>query len=209
MNLKDRIDNEVLLNAGLVMMRNNGKSLKKISSPGRSMIFAMENGETVRVRTCNDHVLIVVADKPAENANLNIEGTNWLLIVMPAVERTAGRIIAYLVQTEIVASAIREGHKNWLNSNPNTKGKNTTWNLWFDKNYYGNDGRLEKHKYFEKWAEFRLEGEVSSLEIENELISQQQGNSVTIKKEIETARRRIAHAAAVLPEAVKIFVEYA
>ena len=32
MNLKDRIDNEVLLKAGLVMMRNNGISLKKFQA---------------------------------------------------------------------------------------------------------------------------------------------------------------------------------
>ena len=209
MNIKDRIDNEVLLKAGLVMMRVSGIPLKKIPSPGRSMIYAMSNGEEVRVRTCNDHVLIVVADRPTEHANLNIEGTHWLLIVMPEVERTAGRIIAYLVPTKTVANAVRESHKKWLSSNPNTKGENTTWNLWFDKQYYGIDGRLEKYNYFEKWAEFRLEGEVSSIEIESELYSQQQGDSVTIKKEIDNARRRIAHAAAVSPEAVKISVEYA
>ena len=173
------------------------------------MIYEMANGETVRVRTCNDHVLIVVADRPTENANLNIEGTDWLLIVMSEFERTASKIVAYLVPTEIVVHEVRESHRTWLKSNPNTKGNNTTRNLWFDKKYYGHDGRLKKHDFLKKWADYRLKGEVTSIQIENGLFSRKQGDSVTIKKEIETARLRIAHAADVSPEAVKILVEYA
>ena len=205
----DRIDNEVLLKAGLELMATNGTPLKKIPSQGRSMIYKMTHGETVRVRTCNDHILVVVADKPAENAKLNIEGTDWLLIVMPEIERTAGKIIAYLVQTDIVVHEVRESHSTWLNSNPNTKGNNTTWNLWFDRSYYGHDGRLRKHDYFEKWADYRLKGEVTSTQIENGLFNRKQGDSVTIKREIETARLRIAHAINVFPEAVKISIEFA
>ena len=209
MNQTDRIDSKVLLEAGLELMRTNGTSLKRIPSHGRSMIYEMANSETVRVRTCNDHVLITVADRPTENADLNIEGTDFLLIVMPEKERTAGKIIAYLIPTEIVVDAVRESHRIWLNSNPNTKGNNTTWNLWFDKHYYGASGRREKHNYFERWADYRLEGEVTSMEIENQLFNQRQGDSVTIKKVIETARLRIAHVADVSPEAVKITIEYA
>ena len=204
----DRIDNSVLLEAGLELMSTNGTSLKKIPTRGRSMIYEMANGETVRVRTCNDHILVVVADSPNENAKLNIEGTDWLLIVMPEIERTAGKILAYLVPTEIVVHKVRESHRTWLNSNPNTKGKNTTWNLWF-KNYDSHDGRLRKHGYFKKWADYRLKGEVTSTQIENGLFDRKQCDSVTIKKEVETARLRIAHAADVSPEAVKILVEYA
>ena len=204
----DRIDNEVLLEAGLELMSTNGKNLKKIPSQGRSMIYEMVNDETVRVRTCNDHILVVVAKTPNENAELNIEGTDWLLIVMPEIERTAGRILAYLVRTEVVVREVRESHRTWLNSNPNTKGNNTTWNLWFDRSYSGDDGRIGKHDYFKKWADCRLKGEVTSTQIENGLFSRKRGDSSTIKKEIETARLRIAHAADVSPEAVKISVEY-
>ena len=105
------------------------------------MIYMMPNRETVRIRTCNDHVLITVADRPEEDANLNIEGTDHLLIVMPEAERTSGNIIAYLVPTEIVADAVRESHRKWLDSNPRTMGENTTWNLWFNKDEYKSDGR--------------------------------------------------------------------
>ena len=208
MNFNDRVNNHILLEAGLIMMRMNGCPLEKISSPGRSMIYMMPNRETVRIRTCNDHVLITVADRPEEDANLNIEGTDHLLIVMPEVERTSGNIIAYLVPTEIVADAVRESHRKWLDSNPRTMGENTTWNLWFNKDEYKSDGRQEKQNYFEKLDEFRLPVTVSSIEIESELSSCQQSDSSSVKREVEIARRRIAHVASVSPEAVKISVEY-
>ena len=70
----------------------------------------------------NDHILIVVADKPAVGARLNIEGTDWLLIVMPEAERKAGNVVAYLVPTNEAVEAVRKGHLAWLSSNPNTKG---------------------------------------------------------------------------------------
>ena len=200
----DRIDNEVLRDAGLALMRENGKPLTKLPGPGRSMRYAMPNGEEVRVRTSNDHILIVVADRPSADASLNIEGTDWLLIVMPEVERKAGNVIAYLVPTEEAVEAVRESHQAWLSSNPNTKGKNTTWNLWFDAPS-GMASRDEKQGYADKWTKYRLEGQVSTEEIMSA-----QGGQVSepesIKAEVEAARSRIARAAAVPPEAVEISI---
>ncbi len=59
------------------------------------MIYSLPDRQTVRIRTCNDHILIVVADSPSADARLNIRGTDWLLIVMPEIERTPGKVIAY------------------------------------------------------------------------------------------------------------------
>ena len=200
----DRIDNEVLREAGLALMRENGKPLTKRPSPGRSMRYALPNGQSVRVRTSNDHILIVVADKPTADAGLNIEDTDWLLIVMPEVERKAGNLIAYLVPTRKAVKAVRKSHRAWLSSNPNTKGSNTTWNLWFGPPP-GMASRDGKYGYAEKWAKYRLEGEVSTKEI----MSVQGGRvseAGSIKAEVETARQRIARAAAVSPEAVQISI---
>src|SRR5689334_9826069 len=102
-----RIDNEVLLAAGLDTMRRIGKPLTRIPGFDRAMMYGLPNGERIRVRTCNDHILIVVADHPAVDAKLNIEGTEWLLIVMPEVERTHGKIVAYLVPTQVAVDAAR------------------------------------------------------------------------------------------------------
>src|SRR5260370_31256319 len=115
-----RVDNESLLAIGLDMMRQEGKALAKLQSSGRSMLYALPNGETVRVRTCNDHILIVLADRPDDSAKLNIEGTDWLLIVMPEIERTPGRVIAYLVPTTGAVVAARRTHQDWLSTQPNT-----------------------------------------------------------------------------------------
>ncbi|MCY3878138.1 MAG: hypothetical protein OXF74_03040 [Rhodobacteraceae bacterium] len=71
-----KICNKMLREAGLELMRENGKPLTKLSSSGRAMLYSMPNGESVRVRTCNDHILVVVADKPAADASLNIQGTD-------------------------------------------------------------------------------------------------------------------------------------
>ena len=151
-----RVDNAELLEAGLELMRRNGKPLAKLASRGRAMLYRLPDGQTVRARTCNDHILIAVADSPTEGAKLNIEGTDWLLIVMPVVERMPGSVIGYLVPTAEAVDAVRRTHSEWLASNPNTRGKNTTWNLWFSP-----DGPEKARGFADKWAKYRLEGSIS------------------------------------------------
>jgi hypothetical protein len=193
-----RIDNGALLTAGLELMRQNGKPLSKLQSSGRSMLYAISGGETVRVRTCNDHLLIVLADRPTEDAKLNIEGTDWLLIVMPEIERTPGRMFAYLVPTKVAVDAARRTHQEWLGTNPNTKGGNTTWNLWFDQ-----DGPAKANDFAAKWSKYRLEGEATQPAGLGE--TSEPGN---IKAEVEAARQRISRAAGVSPAAVRITVDF-
>ena len=176
---------------------------------GRARIFKLQNGETVRVRTCNDHILVTVASSPdIENASLNIEGTDQLLIVMPVIERTDGDILAYLVPTEVAIKAVKESHWSWLQSKPNTKGDNTTWNLWFDTDYDGMEARALKHSYATKWSKYRLEGTVSSLKIKNSSGFQRPINSNSIKSEIEIAQQRIASVADVPHEAIRISIDF-
>ncbi len=85
-----------------------GRPLTKLPSRGRTMFYKLPNCETVPARSCNDHILISVAVEPTADAPLNIEGTDWLSIVMPEVERTDGRIIGYLVPTEEAAEKARQ-----------------------------------------------------------------------------------------------------
>jgi len=82
------VPNELLLAAGLELMKQNGQPLNKRQSSGRSMMYSLPDGRDVRVRTCNDHLLIVLADKHSGDARFNIEGTDLLLIVNPEVPRT-------------------------------------------------------------------------------------------------------------------------
>lgn len=204
----DRVDNEVLRDAGLELMSANGNPLTKRPSPGRAMLYEMPNGQSVRVRTCNDHVLVVVADNPTIDARLNIQGTDWLLIVMPEIERAEGKVVAYLVPTEQAEQAVRKSHGEWLSTNPSTKGHNTTWNLWFGHSHSGMTGRKGKQGYAEKWDKYRLKGDVSTKDIADAHVSPagHPGDTLT---EVESARRRIALAASVPVDAVKISIEFA
>lgn len=202
----DRISNNELLKAGLELMRVNGTPLTKCPTRGRSMIYTMPNSDLVRVRTSNDHILVVVADKPSGDAGLNIEGTDWLLIVMPEVERTAGQVIAYLIPTRTAVDAVRRSHEAWLSANPNTKGRNTTWNLWFDDSYSGTASRDKKYGYARKWAKYRLEGDISAGNTTSAY--EETGMPGSIKAEVDSARQRIARAASVPLDAVKISISF-
>jgi len=136
-----------LVNAGLVAMRNNGRPLTK--TPGRGNIYRLSNDETVRIRTCNRHVLLVNAEHPDPDAKLDIEGTDWLLVVMPERERTEGQIIAYLIPTSVAVAEMRRAHRKWLATNPATGGDNKTWTLAFKE--------LTAHDNCAiKWAKYRL-----------------------------------------------------
>jgi hypothetical protein len=195
-----RIDNDLLLRAGLELMRQNGKPLSKIQSSGRSMLYALSNGKTVRVRTCNDHILIVLADRPDHDAKLNIEGTDWLLIVMPEIERTPGPVIAYFVPTGVAVEAARRTHQEWLSTNPQTNGSNTTWNLWFDSN-----GPRKANDFGLQWSKYRLAGEGTTVQ---PVALAEMSEPNNIKAEVESARQRISKAAGVSPGAVRITIDF-
>lgn len=195
-----RVDNDALLAAGLELMKQNDKSLTKRLGFGRAMMYSLANGETVRVRTCNDHILIVLADQPSGEARLNIEGTQWLLVVMPEIERTPGKVRAYLVPTDVAVEGVRTAHKKWLDTNPNTKGANRTWALWFRKGGPANGS----NDFERKWSQYRLEGEADTQFVS---VGATAGTG-NVKTEVEYARQRISKAAGVAPEAVKITIEF-
>jgi hypothetical protein len=195
-----RVDNDALLAAGLELMKQNGKPLTKQLGFGRAMMYTLANGETVRVRTCNDHILIVVADQPSGEARLNIEGTDWLLVVMPEIERTPGKARAYLVPTDVAVEAVRTAHKEWLDTDPNTKGANKTWALWFCKNAPAN----RSNDFETKWSQYRLQGEADT---KSGSVSET-ADTGNVKTEVEYARQRISKAAGVAPDAVKITIEF-
>lgn len=191
-----RIPNEELLEIGLSLMKRANLPLERLKTNTRSMQYALPNGETVRVRTCNDHVLVALAASARKGAALNIEGTDHLLIVMPEIPRTAGSVIAYLVPTAVAVEAVRTTHADWLASNPNTKGKNRTWNIWFDK-------ASKAGGFAEKWAKYRLPGSASALKS----TPSPTAASATLGDVITAAKQQIAAAAGVPIDAVKITVE--
>lgn len=193
------VSNDDLLQAGLKLMEMSGKPLTRKQVSGRSMQYTLPNGQSVRVRTCNDHVLIVLAGGHSGEARLNIEGTDWLLIVMPEVPRTPGKVIAYLVPTPTAVGEVRRTHQEWLDTNPNTKGNNRTWNVWFDP-----DGPPKANDFGQKWGQYRLVGEMSTLLAPD----RRQTEIGSLRGEIEEARARIARAAGVALSSVTITVGF-
>src|SRR3989337_3478223 len=117
----DRVSNQELVDAGLAMMKAVGKPLQKLPTNSRAMKYRLANGETVRIRTCNDHVLVVLAESASAGAALNIEGTDHLLIVMTEIPRQAGPVIASFVPASVAVRAVRKAHADWLATNPATK----------------------------------------------------------------------------------------
>jgi hypothetical protein len=192
------VPNESLLAAALDLMKQNGKPLTKTNGTGRSMRYSMPSGETVRVRTCNDHILIVLGNKAEGDAKLNIQGTDWLLVVMPEVPRTPGKVLAYLVPTSEAAAAARKTHHAWLDTNPNTKGDNRTWNLWFSEN-----GPAKANGFHTHWKKYLLKG---SADAEPSPMAMKTDGSV--KSEVETARLRISKAAGVPVTSVRISIDF-
>ncbi len=198
--MTDRVPNELLLNAGLSMMATEGNPLQRIQTGTRSMKYKLTNGKTVRVRTCNDHVLVVLADSPEPGAKLNIEGTDYLLIVMPEVPRQRGPVIAYFLPASTAADDVRRAHADWLASGPATKGNNRTWNIWFD------DGPAVWFGFAQKWSKFRVGGHAEAQENASTPKVAIEPDERSLGAVIAKARSDIATAAGVPVEAVKITV---
>lgn len=197
----DRVPNEALLEAGLALMQQAGKGLEKVPTNSRAMMYRLRDGETVRVRTCNDHILVVLADSADEGARLNIEGTDHLLIVMPETPRISGPIIGYLVPTSIAVDAVRRTHAEWLASSPNTKGTNRTWNIWFD------DESPKAGGFAKRWARYRLTGSATTNPRAGSVAPLGSARGGKLGEVIAAARKQIADAAGVPMDAVKITVQ--
>ncbi len=196
----------VMLEAALEIMEQNGTTLTRLPSRGRAMLYKMPDGSTVRVRTTNDRVLIAEAESSDRNAKLKTEGTDYLLIAMPAKERPAhpAHIVAYLVPTQVADEALRTTFAKWLDTGSEKKGDNRVWVITFDedKQYWGG--------YAKKWKKYKLPGEVAADRAAVATDIATPGKSLplvagrTIAEVRAGAARAIADIAGVPPEAVTI-----
>jgi hypothetical protein len=197
-----KVPNDELVQAGLRLMEQNGQPLQRVAAKGRAMIYRTPDGKTVRARTCNDHVLVVAADSPDPEAKLNIEGTDSILIVMPEIPRSPGPVMAFFIPAAVAVEAVRSNHRDWLASNPSTKGENRTWAIWFD-----DDGPATSSGYAQRWAKFRLNGSANTqIAVESQTVSLT-GGTLTLGDVIAEAKRRIAAIAGVPETAVKITLD--
>lgn len=197
-----KVPNDQLLEAGLRLMEQNGRRLQRMEAKGRAMLYRTADGNTVRVRTCNDHVLVALADSPEPEAKLNIEGTDSILIVMPEIPRSPGPVMAFFIPAAVVVEAVRSAHRDWLASNPSTKGENRTWAIWFD-----DDGPAKSGGFARIWVEYRLKGSANaqiSLESRADSLTR---STASLGEVIADAKQRIAAVAGVPETAVKITLD--
>ncbi len=199
--MNTKVPNELLLSAALQMLRATGESLEKMQTKTRAMQYRLSTGKTVRVRTCNDHILVVLASGTHTEAKLNIEGTDYLLIAMPEVPRTPGPVTAYFLLSEVAVAAARASHAEWLASSPSRTAGNTTWNLWFDDLKGAAWGG-----YAERWANYRLPS-LASMSTDTTQRAVHFGLPPTLGTVILEARAAIASAAGVMPQSVKISID--
>ena len=197
-----KVPNERLLDAGLRLMAQSGTPLERVEAKGRAMLYRTPDGETVRVRTSNDHVLVVVAESPEPGAKLNIEGTDKILIVMPEIPRSPGPIVGYFLPTAVAVEAAQSTHKEWLASNPSTKGENRTWNIWFD-----DDGPTKANGFAKKWSKYRVHGSATARPSHKNQIEDISNSPATLGEVIADAKRRIAAVAGIPETAVRITLE--
>ena len=200
--MDSKVPNKVLLRAALELMRQNGHVLTEEPTAGRSNIYRMADGKTVRVRTSNDPTLVVVAESAEPGARLNIEGPDRLLFVMLKNRRTEGEVVGYLVPMQKAVKDVHEANERWRATDPNTKGNNRTWNLWFDQG-----GRKTANGYDEKWSEYRLNGTVSTHDVST---TTGPGGStsaaIDIGQEVTAMQARIARATGLPPQSVKVSI---
>ncbi len=209
-----RISSSVLRDCALKQMTELGNPLERLPAKSRAMLYKMRNGETVRLRTTNDPILIVVAESADPESSLNIEGTDHLLVVMPETPRAPGPVRSYLIPADVAAAVVRKAHQEWLDSKPNTKGDNRTRNIWFE------DTGRPSGNFEEKWSEYLLPVSASTIEMEGAAlgssrpaISEPQYDPVakhtseTVADVIENARGRISTLTGMPTDAIQIEVK--
>ena len=212
--MSEKIKNINLVNAGLELMAQNDMPLvEKVAHTRKAMIYKMGDGTTVRLRTSNDHILPVVTKDVTTvdpEAPINIEGTDWLLIIMPEIERTHGNILAYLVPTDVAVTAAKGGYRAWLDSaNIHEAKGNRSRNLWFGdpSSRPSYDGRCD---YAEEWKEYLLPGHFETtpdIEVSNpDTLPFNPDQS--LQDIIQEAQQNIATVAGVRTDNVKISIDF-
>jgi len=186
------VDDSIL--AALEMMQKVGKAPSK----RKGRLYEMPNKETVKVLTSNDRKLHANADSPDEDTKLNIDGADWILVVMPRVARTPGEIDGYLIPAREASDAARRAHQEWKSKSSSTQG-NTTWILHFDNSP---ESWPEGWRgYAEKWKMYLLGSTVTA-------IPEKKSSGTSLRAEVESAKVRISKAAGVSSDAVHISIDF-
>jgi hypothetical protein len=207
----EKIPNKVLKTCALELMALNGQPLEMMSSRGRSMLYKLQTGATVRVRTSNDPVLVVGAESTDNGLKLNISGTDFILLVMPEKPRTWGEVKGYLIPTSEAISAIKSANPTAFTGRQENHQKGTALTIWFQSS-----DRLDSN-FNEKWLKYLLKSRVDASDYQDlhednhgERVKKKKArtakNNMTVGDVIDEARKRISTITGLPVKSVKIEV---
>jgi len=209
----EKIPNKVLRLCALDIMENSDLPIKEVPSPGRSMIYKLSSGETVRLRTSNDPVLVVAVEPSDVGPKLNIEGTDKLLLVMP--EQPLNRwenIVGYLMPTSEVIAAIKSSYPKFFDRQTNRLKTKQALTLSFEdsgKPSGGFEGKWERYLLPMKCPARAFQDEVKPVQKVKKVSSPRQrpkGQPETVNDVIAEARERISEITKVPIKSVKVSV---
>ncbi len=163
--MTDKIPNSILKQCAIEMMATHEMPMEEVPTRGRSMIFSLRSGETVRLRTSNDPVLVVTIEPASDGPKMNIEGTDYLLFVMPEETRTWGAVKGYLVPTRKALKSVRETIERLFHDTDVWPSKPTALSVWFNET-----GRADGN-YDEKWSGYLIDQRVDAMNFQGQLES--------------------------------------
>ena len=143
---------DALRSVGLAAMERSGQPLTRTASDRRGQLYVIADGRRVRLRTNNDRRVIVTTDDTRSDAKLDLDGCDFVLLVVPKQRRQRGQVEVYLVPFSEVRAAVATAHADWLASLPKTRGQNHTWQLFLD------EGKPASAANFaDKWRAHRID----------------------------------------------------
>jgi hypothetical protein len=146
-----KLSTETLRHVGLALSEAQGIKLRHAGKNQADQLYSAE-GKTYRLRTTNDRCLTVGASSPdPNNAMLDFEGCDFLIITMPVVRRSLDAVEAFIIPAGLVKETLCHCHGNWLKREDKyTAGNNQTYSIWFD------DRGWEASNFGVKWREYRI-----------------------------------------------------
>ena|SRR5688572_26210043 len=89
-----RFTTEALRSIGLAAMELSGRGLTRVAAERRGQLYTLSDGRRVRLRTNNDRRVIVTTDDTRSNAKLDLDGCDFVLLVVPEQRRKRGQVEA-------------------------------------------------------------------------------------------------------------------
>lgn len=146
-----KMHTETLQSAGLKILASHNLKLVHDATK-RGKIFRTQDGRSVRVRTnIKRSIPCKSQDTNLRRGTLDIEGTEFICLIVPKSAGNAAEVEVYFMPTSIAVREVKEAHIKWLEYGK-SKGTNFTPALCLDRVPSGKEKNLN-----DLWSEYRFE----------------------------------------------------